>query len=66
MCSLCDKIYTEKQLQDWIDDWHHIDGDNIIIGKKINYYLYIAIDDAYYTPQTATLINYCPVCGKKL
>ncbi len=66
MCNLCDKIYTKEERIKWFADWHQDDNKYNIIFKDINYYLYISVNDRYYTPQTRMLINYCPVCGRKL
>lgn len=69
MCVLCEnKIYTKKELVQWLILSSYDDGmpRNVIFKDIINHYLYSSVGDNSYNEDTRTLINYCPVCGKKL
>ena len=69
MCSLCFNIITdEEELNHWLQTCSYDNSTpyNIIYKDLINFYLYSKVSDYYYNEDTRTLINYCPVCGKKL
>lgn len=69
MCVLCEnKIYTRNELDQWLAESSYDDTmpSNIIYKDIVNNYLYSKVDDHYYNEDTRMLINYCPVCGKKL
>ncbi len=69
MCPLCSNIITdEKELSQWLQLSSYDDTMpyNVIYKDIINFYLYSKVEDNCYNEDTRTLINYCPVCGKKL
>ena len=69
MCVLCgNKINTKTELDHWLLESSYDDSmpRNIIYQDIVNCYLYSKVEDHNYNEDTRTLINYCPVCGKKL
>lgn len=63
-CPLCDKIWSsmEAYKQDIGSRW---DEPQAIIMQDDEPWLYIPIDDCYYS-NTYMQINFCPKCGRKL
>ena len=69
MCELCEnQIYEKETLARWLSISSYEDSmpRNIIYKDIINNYLYSSVGDHYYNEDSRMLINYCPVCGKKL
>lgn len=69
MCPLCGKIIkTEEELYHWVKNssYERDMPRNVIFKDIINHYLYTSVADHRYNENTRTLINYCPVCGRKL
>ena len=68
MCICENKIYTRNELDQWLAEssYDYIMPRNIIYKDIVNNYLYSKVGNHNYNEDTRTLINYCPVCGKKL
>ena len=69
MCSLCSNIFIdERKLNQWLQLSSYDDTMPYVIIYKnvINFYLYSKVGDHSYNEDTKMLINYCPVCGRKL
>ena len=68
MCICENKIYTENELNKWLAEssYDYAMPQNIIYRDIVNNYFYTRVYDHNYNEDTRTLINYCPICGKKL
>lgn len=64
MCDFCKNIWNsqEEYKNSFEYPW---DETNAIVMKNRSPYLYISIEDSYYS-DTYIKIDYCPKCGRKL
>lgn len=64
-CSLCSKIWSSKETYQKFMLSADLYEKIAIVRENGNPYLYIPIEDCYYS-DTYVKTNFCPNCGKKL